>query len=262
MHRLPLLSALNALRLALIPAGGDWRDLPEQVTLVCEPRNGVYGVNAWDAPLGCVVGAAGHDNGCYSVADPRVIAPRREGSMGVVAWDGVTHAVIGSASVQNTALSVADVRVGYQKRAGAFHVTSWAQASHCIIAASRPDKGQAVADPRVPQLVGDTPLDLAAKKTCAVILAADGTWHRPLTTLELAALQGFDVGDEQRGWLVLPGRNHTKWREWIGNAVPPAAAAEIALQCRLTLDAAKTGGFRLVSSIQKPWVAPQLPAPC
>lgn len=257
MHRLPQISALNAVRLALIPAGGDWRDLPEEVQLVCTPRNGVYGVGAWDEPLGCVVGAAGLDNGRFSTADPRIIAPRREGSLGVVAWDGTTHAVIGRAFVQNTALSCADPRVHYQHRAGAFHVTGWASPTHCVIGASRPDKGQAVADPRpFPQIIGDTPIDLTAKRWGGVILAADDTMHRPLTTLELAASQGLDVGDETRGWLVLPGHSHVQWREWIGNAVPPKAAAEIARQCLLTLVAAATGGFRAITSIDKPWVAP------
>lgn len=262
LHRLPQLSALNAVRLALIPAGGDWRDLPEQVQVVCAPRNGSYGVGAWDTPSGCVVGAACHDNGRFSVADPRVIARRREGSVGVVAWDGTTHAVIGKAFVQNTALSIADPRVHYQQRAGAFHVTGWAEATHCVIGASRPDKGQAVADPRVPQIVGDTPLDLAAKRCAAIIFAADGTWHRPLTTLELAAIQGFDVGDAVRGWLTLPGRNAGRWREWIGNAVPPPSAREIARQCLLTLEAAPQGGFRKITPQDKPWVAPRQEAAC
>jgi site-specific DNA-cytosine methylase len=262
LHRLPQLSALNAVRLALVPAGGDWRDLPAQVEVVCAPRRGVYGVGGWDEPSGCVVGAAKHDNGRFSIADPRIIAPRREGSVGVVAWDGQTHAVIGRAFVQNTALQIADPRVHYQERAGAYHVTGWAEATHCVIGASRPDKGQAVADPRVPQIVGDTLIDLNARRCDAIIVAADGTWHRPLTTLELAALQGFDVGDAERGWLVLPGKNNGRWREWIGNAVPPPSAREIARQCLLTLHAAGVGGFRPITSQDKPWVSPHQEASC
>lgn len=57
------------------------------------------------------------------------------------------------------------------------------------------------------------------------IVSEDGTWHRPFTTLELAALQGLvDVGEH----LELEGTSDTAWRERIGNAVPSPAAAAIA----------------------------------
>jgi hypothetical protein len=60
-----------------------------------------------------------------------------------------------------------------------------------------------------------------------VIIAADGTWHRPLTTFELLALQGFPLAIDGVP-LVLEGTSHTRWREAIGNAVPPPAARAIA----------------------------------
>jgi hypothetical protein len=71
-----------------------------------------------------------------------------------------------------------------------------------------------------------------------LIIAADGTWHRPMTTLELAALQDFPVtvGGE---WLELDGRSHKRWREAIGNAVPRAAARAMgaeALRCLIASD--------------------------
>lgn len=52
MHRLPRLSAMNWLRLACIPAGGDWRDLPGEVMVGTRPsrQNGGYGVNDWNNP--------------------------------------------------------------------------------------------------------------------------------------------------------------------------------------------------------------------
>ena len=77
-----------------------------------------------------------------------------------------------------------------------------------------------------------------------VIRAADGTWHRPMTTLELAALQGFPV--RVRGeWLTLASNVHGKARELIGNAVPPPAAEAIARSCLATLAAARSGGLLL-----------------
>ena len=75
-----------------------------------------------------------------------------------------------------------------------------------------------------------------------IIVAADGTWHRPLTTLELAALQGFpiEVGGQP---LQLSGKSHKAWRMRIGNAVPPPAAEAIARSCAATLKAAADGSF-------------------
>lgn len=101
-----------------------------------------------------------------------------------------------------------------------------------------------VADPRAPEIDG-LPIDLANKRpTYLVIRAADGTWHRPMTTLELAALQGFPVRNADGTWLVLGG-SQADQREHVGNAVPPPAAEAIAMQCRATLLAAAAGGFTL-----------------
>jgi hypothetical protein len=60
----------------------------------------------------------------------------------------------------------------------------------------------------------------------AFIRALDGTWHRPFTTLELAALQGLVDPEDYR--LELDGVADTGWRQRIGNAVPPPAAAAVA----------------------------------
>ena len=60
-----------------------------------------------------------------------------------------------------------------------------------------------------------------------VIRALDGTWHRPLTTLELAALQGLPTQIDGE-WLQLAGGSKARWRKRIGNAVPPATAEAIA----------------------------------
>lgn len=182
MHKVPRQSALNALRLALIPAGGDWRDLPERVQMVFKPRSGVMGVSGWDDTACTVVGSASVDTGAYAVADPRSTCPkgRREGSLGVTAWDDAAHAIIGRSFLQNTGLQVADPRVGYQRRNGALHVSSWAEPTHTIIGATTGGgKAPNVADPRVPQLVGETPFDVTDKTPRHwVIEAADGTWHR------------------------------------------------------------------------------------
>lgn len=249
LHRLQRLSLLNWIRLALIPAGSDWRALPEQVALTCSPRSGVYGVHGWQAASGTVVGEARVDNGCWAIADPRSACVRREGALGVTGWAQPTHAVIGAASIQNTALQVADPRIHFQHRPGALGVDAWDAPAGTVIGEARSYQGSNVADPRLPVVALDEraqPLpSLADKRPIhAIIEAQDGTWHRPLTTLELAVLQGFEPCDEQ-GWLELDGKREAGWRKRIGNAVPPPAARAVAASCLRTLTACAAGGLLL-----------------
>lgn len=83
-----------------------------------------------------------------------------------------------------------------------------------------------------------------------MIRALDGTWHRPFTTLELAALQGLVDVEET---LELEGQSDSAWRERIGNAVPPPAAKAIAGVMGRTLLLAWSGEtFRL--SAEPIWV--------
>lgn len=99
MHRLPQLSVLNWVRLALIPAGGDWRDLPESVRLTDRParQNGGFGVQDFDDPARSVLGHHEVRDTWGSVADPRVatIAARHDGTLGVESWDDAAHTVTG-----------------------------------------------------------------------------------------------------------------------------------------------------------------------
>jgi hypothetical protein len=62
------------------------------------------------------------------------------------------------------------------------------------------------------------------QKTVAIIRALDGTWHRPFTTLELAAPQSLIEPEE---YLLLDGMSDCVWREHIDNLVPPEAACAI-----------------------------------
>ncbi|HMG49920.1 MAG TPA: hypothetical protein VK597_04950 [Inquilinus sp.] len=66
----------------------------------------------------------------------------------------------------------------------------------------------------------------------------DGTWHRPFTTLELAAIQGLIEPEEH---LQLDGMSDSAWRERIGNAVPPPAAEAIASVMAMSLLLAEAG---------------------
>ncbi len=75
MHVLPKISWLNWVRLSLIPAGGDWRDL-ENVLAEGQDRREKFKrhkVEEWDKPVGTVGGSG--SNGVENVADPRIQLP-------------------------------------------------------------------------------------------------------------------------------------------------------------------------------------------
>lgn len=110
-------------------------------------------------------------------------------------------------------------------------------------------------------------LPLSNEKTIAKIRSLDGTWHRPFTTLELAALQSLvdpeqylidaDMADWRRRQITgtgnqlmfkLDGDSDQAWRERIGNAVPPKAAKAVAEVMGSTLLLAESGETFQLSS--------------
>jgi site-specific DNA-cytosine methylase len=87
-----------------------------------------------------------------------------------------------------------------------------------------------------------------------VILAEDGTWHRPLTPLELARLQDLPATVDGAP-LQLHGENVGEWAERIGQAVPVGTARAIGDQMLLTLLSSDVGAG-LAPSGGPVWVAP------
>lgn len=196
---------------------------------VADPRfdgheYGQYGVRRWDESVGAVSGQSKPGGGGYTVADPRPTGPIF-GKYAVTDWHESSGTVISGNS--QGAYAVADPRPGLQRgqgdhylTAGHYGVVPWTSASGAVTASSGHDNGYgSVADPRVDALPA------ANDNLVAVIRSLDGTWHRPFTTLELAALQGLLDPEEQ---LELDGLSDSAWRERIGNAVPPPAAQAIA----------------------------------
>jgi site-specific DNA-cytosine methylase len=108
-------------------------------------------------------------------------------------------------------------------------------------------------------LPGGRELDLARTQTPrrteqhVVIVALDGTYHRPLTTLELAALQSFPVL-HKGAWLCFPG-TQAQQRKLIGNAIPPAAAYAVATEVAAALRAPGLAGV-LVGADRHIWTTP------
>ncbi len=248
------------------------------------------GVRKWDESTGAIAGQQGPLQGAYSVADPRVGGVRHNnvfhvvgfrdhaqavtagghptaggqavadprggecpallhGKYKVESWNEPARTVI--AGNANGAYAVSAPRPGFDRSkgdayltAGHYGVTRWDEPGGAVSAAAGHDNGRwSVADPRTPD---------ASEKLVAVIRAIDGTWHRPFTTLELAALQSLVDPEE---YLELDGLSDSAWRERIGNAVPPAAAEAIAGVMGTTLLLAWSGETFMLSAAPI-WVRP------
>lgn len=245
-----------------------------------------YGVRDWAESTGTVAGQQAPGQGAYSVADPRPAAvlhnnafrivryrdraqavtggfgavggcvadPRHAGMVfgkyAITHWGGSSGTVIFGSTTGQGAFAVADPRSGMADdreaylSGGHYGVIPWSSASGAVSAAACHDNGRwSVADPRLPAL---------DQQLVAVIRAEDGTWHRPFTTLELAALQSLVDPEEQ---LELDGLSDSAWRERIGNAVPPAAAEAIGHVMGTTLLLAWSGETFILSA-QPVWVRP------
>lgn len=246
-----------------------------------------YGVRRWDQASGTIAGQQTPGQGAYAIADPRLQgSPRFNNAFRIVRWADFSLAVAGPGGAAG-GLAVADPRAqsGYHGK-GKYIVTPFEAPANTVIAGSTTGNGAfAVADPRAPatndrralQRYGVLPWDRPAnvvvgnarhdngfnnvadprlpaleERLHAVIRALDGTWHRPFTTLELAALQSLMDPEEQ---LELDGLSDSAWRERIGNAVPSDAAKAIADEMARTLLLAWSGEtFQL--SATPVWVRP------
>lgn len=226
---------------------------------VADPRptgvrhNNVFRVVSMDQHAGTVTSGHGPSSGGQAVADPRYHnwhpgASSRK--LNVVPWTGTAGTVTGSQQVASGALSIADPRALHRTKGdayltgGHYGVVGFDQSAGAVSASARYDNGRwSVADPRMPA---------ADERLTCIIQSLDGTWHRPFTTLELAALQSLVDPEEQ---LELDGLSDSDWRERIGNAVPPAAAEAIAHVMGTTLLLAELGETFMLSSMPI-WVRP------
>lgn len=317
MHRLPKISWLNWVRLALIPPGGDWRDLPgvldagqarrevhkrygvarweEPTGVVCgshgsnaaayvaDPRlahnpnrhRNKYRVGGWLDPAAAVIGATRPGSGAACVADPRLVTWHK-GILGVRPWDEPSGTVTGRAGVSTGTFAVSDPRPAWLKEGKSYtnlhRVIGWQESSPTVMGATRVGGGAlSVSDPRVEAVLGPAVSDpptlddferlikvwdgdpKQAPPFTPMIVAADGTWHRPMTTLELAALQGIPTELDGQP-LQLAGRAVSRHRERIGNAVPVPAARAIARQMLVALTEASLGYDSL--GVDPVWVEP------
>ncbi|CAN7364019.1 DNA cytosine methyltransferase [Acidovorax sp. LjRoot74] len=271
-----------------LPNNGDFAIADPRFTQSAKWKDGqALGVRAWEETTGAIAGQQSPGQGSYSVADPRHTGPAKHSNeFRIVRWDKASMAVtsahgtgqavadprragpsfgkysvtgydtnagtvISGSTTGQGAFAVADPRSGMQRgkgdsylTAGHYGVVPWAGPSGAVSAAAGHDNGRwSVADPRMPA---------SGDKLVCRITAEDGTWHRPFTTLELAALQSLVDPEEM---LELDGLSDQAWRERIGNAVPSSAAEAIAHVMGETLLLAWSGETFLLSA-QPIWVRP------
>jgi hypothetical protein len=116
-----------------------------------------------------------------AVADPRPYGFKC--NYGVAQWEEPLGTVTGAAKASSGTFSVADPRaaaLNCTPRNGSYGVMSWQEAAGTITGAAASTTGA------LPLLTRGRPPNRLQSS-----FPADGTWHRPLTTLELAALQGL-----------------------------------------------------------------------
>lgn len=236
------------------------------------------GVRPWDQPAAVVKGDVSVGTGPYAVSDPRVgqDGPRFSNAYRIVAFDEPARAVTGQGG--NSMAAVADPRAHGLAANGRgvsgqgvnfvdhYGVLGWAETSRTVSGAAGIDNGRwSVADPRPVEPQPLLVLPSAKDRLVCVIRALDGTWHRPFTTLELAALQSFFDPEEAFAFhrdpsapafaFTLEGKSDSAWRERIGNAVPRAAAKAIASTMGRTLLLAWSGETFMLST-DAIWVSP------
>lgn len=247
------------------PAGG--LAVADQRAVSSYEGSGKYRVTSFAEPAGCVISGSTSGNGAFAVSDPRPgFGPSTyHHALKVTEWRGTGGAVTAQRSPGAGALCVADPRPACLKEgrnyltAGHYGVRRWEEPSGAVTGSGQHDNGAwSVADPREGIVggfegdcraikCGENPpqdgassgrggsavpegpaLPSASDRLVCMIRSLDGTWHRPFTTLECAALQSLVDPDEL---FVLSGTSDSGWRERIGNCVPRDAAAAIAGVC-------------------------------
>jgi len=228
---------------------------------VSDPRTGTKHNNCFRVvsagePSPSVTAGTGPSAGGLAVADPRPQWERHGNNLTVMDWETHSRTVIGGGKgVQGGWMSVADPRPGLQREpgdayqtAGHYGVVQWDTPAGAVSAAAGHDNGRwSVADPRLPA---------PDERVAAMIIAEDGTFHRPFTTFELGGLQSLYDPEE---WVELDGLSDSAWRERIGNAVPSAAAEAIGEVMGTTLLLAWSGETFILSA-QPIWVRPMAAA--
>jgi site-specific DNA-cytosine methylase len=199
---------------------------PIRLELSCSPRADAYGVQGFQREAATITAHFKVDNSRAAVADPRLVHPEYV----VLSYEETKRIVDGEVQIP---FAIVDPEFPTEPLAIVESLESppfrWVE----HVTESVTKAGKVV---RKVKRVRET--------VALVLISADGTWHRPLTTLELAVLQAFPA--EHKGkpldFGVPPGARGdvatTRAREVVGNAVPPAVARAMAEQMLLSLTVA------------------------
>ena len=232
--------------------------------------HGKYRVEMWiGAAARSVIG--GRDNGAFAVADVRCSwGNRHENVLRVTPDQDAAGAITsGGHSVTGGQPCVADVRREHYQTCGHYGVVGWDNSAGTVSATLGHDNGPGnVADPRPAEI--QEPLIALPKpedRLVCRIISTDETWHRPFSTLELAALQSivdpeevFFFDEARQTWRAryafdLESSSDATKREWIGNAVPSKSARGIAETIGETILLAEMGETFTLST-REIWVKP------
>lgn len=224
---------------------------------------GQLGVMSWQDTSGTITSQRSPGQGRFSVSDPRIEGERHKNVFRVVSMQDISPVITAGTGPSSGGIAIADPRPAlgsnglreHYQTGGHFKVMQFAQNSYAVTGKARHDSGPwSVADPRVPcsENIDDDFLPKERDKGPFVIESFDGTWHRPFTTMELAALQGLI---EPQEYIHLYGGSDSAWRERIGNAVPPPTAAAIASVMGQAILLARAGETFVLNSMPI-WVKP------
>lgn len=193
---------------------------------VADPRADHYKnflrVNDFEQPANTVTGAVGPNQGANLVADPRLACAPRNGTMGVIDWGEPGSTVLGAGDVHAGAAAVADPRDHGQ--GSTMHIPADDERGVWFIRSPHKDK---------------------KGRHCI---------HRPMTTMELLALQSVPVARPDGSPVVLAGSSNRSWRERIGNGLPPAAMKAIGEMALLSLLPSEDGEWILSPYGTPVWV--------
>lgn len=251
-------------------------DVQVGAPLMADPRightpmgngKGAFWVQDSSDPSGTVTADPGHrkSGGASVFADPRMLRHASEyGNMLPVRdWDQPTNTVTGASGPNQGANLVADPRLGCAPRSGTMGVSDWSEPGATVLGAGDVHAGvAAVADPREPISQAETRIPEDHERGVWFIVSPHKDRkgrhcvHRPMTTMELMALQSAPVAKPDGSPVVLAGNSDRAWRERIGNGLPPAAMKAIGEMCLLSLLPGEEGDWVLSPYGTPIWVRP------
>lgn len=251
--------AAGAVTAAAAHDNGRWSVADPRPNYGPHTHRNIEKVVPWDQPAGAVTGSNRPSSGAATIADPRVEGLRHNNVFRVVRWADPSVAMTAGQTPTAGGIAVQDPRLDWHEGAPSskMRVSLWGEPARTVTGSDRPGSGAAaVADPR-------TPLDQAALVLPALddrgvwaIQALDGTWHRPMSVLERAALQGLvDTGSIEEFSAAVAGMTVSAVSGAVGNAIPPPAMAATLRAAGLAILLSRAGeSFALGST--PVWVKP------